>query len=99
MQILEIFLWGIFGGFLAELAGLFEIRRSAPQDLPLWMKSLTYWIITCLMILSGGLLVVLYVRSGASIDALVAVNIGASAPLVISRLTSKTRQETPRNYN
>ena len=39
MQILEIFLWGIFGGLSAEAAGFFAIRHLNPNDFPYWVKS------------------------------------------------------------
>lgn len=100
MEVIEIFLWGICGGVLAELAGIFEIRRVSPDDFPEWLRSPVYWIITCLMVLGGGLLVVGYARSGANITAILAVNIGASAPLIIRSLSSGTIPlEEPQNID
>lgn len=100
MEVLEIFIWGICGGIFAELAGIFEIRHDSPDDLPEWLRSPLYWIITFFMVLAGGLLVVIYVRSGANITAILAVNIGASAPLIIRGLTSGiSLKEVPKNIN
>ena len=100
MEVLEIFIWGIFGGFLVELGGLFQIRCVSLDDLPEWVRSPVYWIITCIMVLAGGVLVVLYARSGANITAIMAVNIGASAPLIISGLIRGIPlKEVPKNIN
>ena len=41
------------------------------------------------MILAGGGLVVVYIKSKFTLNALLAVNIGASAPLIIGALASQ----------
>jgi len=92
MGMLEGFLYGIFGGFLAELLGLFRLRHQPPGSLPAWLKSPFYWIITLLMILAGGFLVVVYLKSAFTLNAVLAVNIGASAPLIIGAFVSQTPQ-------
>jgi hypothetical protein len=88
MGLLEGFLYGVFGGFLAELLGLFKLRHETP-DLPEWLTSPFYWIVTILMILAGGGLVVVYLKSQFSLAPLIAVNIGASAPLILGTLVSQ----------
>ncbi len=95
MGICEGFLWGAFGGFLAELLGLFKLRHQSSVALPVWIKSPFYWTITSLMILAGGGLVAIYLRSGVPIKALVAVNLGASAPLLIASLVAQTPSIEP----
>ena len=92
MEIWEGFLWGVFGGFLAELLGLFKLRHHALATFPQWLKSPFYWFITTLMILAGGGLVVVYLKSAMSLNALLAVNIGASAPLILGTLVSQVPQ-------
>jgi hypothetical protein len=52
------FLFGLFGRALAELLGLFELRRLPRAELPKWLKSPFYWTKTILMMLGGGGLVV-----------------------------------------
>ncbi|MBN1930781.1 MAG: hypothetical protein JW786_04140 [Desulfobacterales bacterium] len=89
MGFLEGFLYGIFGGCLAEILGLFKLRREDPSRLPIWLKSIFYWIVTLLMIGSGGILVVIYLKSNFSLNPFIAVNVGASAPLIIGTLTSQ----------
>ena len=54
MGIFEGFLWGLIGGVFAELLGWFKLRQQIP-NLP---TGTSYWIITGLMILAGGVMVV-----------------------------------------
>ena len=79
---------GIIGGILAEVAGLYQLRRATKDDRPEWLHSGFYWVITLLMIMSGGALAMLYQSSGASLNPIVAVNGGASAPLIIQLFSS-----------
>ncbi len=81
---------GIAGGIAAELAAWFRIRRELHKGLPDWSKSKLYWLITALMALSGGLLVFIYLTSGTVLNAFLAFNLGASAPLVLERLVEQT---------
>jgi hypothetical protein len=99
MGICEGFLWGVCGGFFAELLGLFKIRRQSAGALPTWIKSPFYWVVTILMTLAGGGLVIIYVRSGVSLQAIVAVNLGASAPLLIGSLVAQTPSVEPGKSN
>ena len=80
MGLLEGFAWGIAGGVFAELLGWFKLRHQAPEDLPIQMRTAHYWIVTAGMILSGGLLVTAYLRSDVKVNAIMALNVGASAP-------------------
>lgn len=89
MSLEEGFLFGIIGGFFAEIFGLFNLRRSSPNKFPTWIKYWHYWVITLLMIASGGLLVIVYIKSGIDIKPIIAVNIGSSAPLIIQTLTAQ----------
>jgi hypothetical protein len=90
MEHMNGFLFGILGGFFAELLGLFRLRQQSRQDLPVWLKSPFYWLITILMIAAGGGLVVVYLKSGIDLKPIIAVNVGASAPLIIGSLVAQT---------
>lgn len=79
----QIFLCGLFGGFLGELLKWYRLRCSA--DLPSYIKSPFYWIITILIIISGGLLSLLY--SSERMSAIMSLNIGISAPLILQNLS------------
>jgi predicted cobalt transporter CbtA len=99
MGMCEGFLWGVCGGFLAELLALFKIRQMPASTRPAWVRSPFYWIVTILMVLAGGGLVIIYLRSGVSIAAIVAVNLGASAPLLISQLVAQLPSIEPGKSN
>jgi hypothetical protein len=85
----EGFVYGVVGGILSELLGWFRLRQQAPSEFPIWLKSPFYWVLTVLMILAGGALVVIYLRSSIDLKPIVAVNLGASAPLIIGSLVAQ----------
>lgn len=88
------FLWGLFGGIIVEALSWYKIRRS--KTLPNWFGSMFYWGSTVIMIIIGGVLVVMYLTSKEiSLNAILAVNIGASAPLIIATLADKAPPISP----
>jgi len=87
MGLLDGFLCGVFGGAVAELLGWFKLRKEAPPE---FIKSRFYWLVTILMVLAGGGLVAVYLASGFTLKPLLAVNVGASAPLIIASLAAQT---------
>ena len=95
LQIPEGFLYGMFGGFLAELLGLFKLRRQTLASLPEWLKSPFYWLVTGMMIFAGGVLVAVYLKSKIPLNPLLAVNVGASAPLIIGSFVEQTPPISP----
>lgn len=76
---LPVFLCGIFGAFLGELFKWYRIRES--KELPEYARSPAYWIVTGLIILSGGVLAILY--GTEQVNAILALNIGITSPLII----------------
>ena len=95
MPVCEGFLYGLLGGALAEVLGLFKLRRQAPGSLPTWLRSWFYWLITGAMVLAGGALVAVYLKSGLMLSPILAVNVGASAPLIVGSLFSQAPQVEP----
>jgi hypothetical protein len=79
------FWYGLLGGVFAELCGLWRLRREA---MPEYCRSWFYWLTTLAMILCGAGLAFIYAKSGVALAPIVAVNIGASAPLIIGSLTA-----------
>ena len=77
-----LFLAGCFGGALAELVKWFGLRESV--NLPTYVRSGLYWVITALMVVCGGVLATLY--GTQRVTAILGVNIGASAPLIMASL-------------
>lgn len=76
---------GVLGGLLVELLRWWKLRES--ETFPSYSRSPFYWLITLAMILAGGFISVLYGLEPR--NALMAVNIGASAPAVIGALAVK----------
>jgi hypothetical protein len=83
---LGAFVCGIGGGIAPELVKMYKIREL-PQ-MPQWFKSPIFWGLTLAMILAGGGLATLYAASGSTLSPILAVNVGASAPLILSTLSS-----------
>jgi hypothetical protein len=88
--ILDVFVLGLVGGAAAEAVRWYKIRDSPNR--PIYWKSPFYWTITVIMILIGGGLACLY--GTENVNSILAVNIGASAPLIISALTSTVPPST-----
>ena len=84
----DLFAIGVAGGIAAEVAGWFKIRRELH-------KSKLYWFITVVMALMGGLIVFIYWKSGTFLNAFLAFNVGASAPLIFERLVDQAPSLEP----
>jgi hypothetical protein len=79
----------VLGGIFGELVNLFKLRQQPVNMLPVWIRSPWYWTLTALMILSGGGLVAIYLKSNIPVAPILAVNIGASAPLILGTLVAQ----------
>jgi hypothetical protein len=80
---------GFFGGLAAELVQWFSIRHSLHGKLPDWSRSPAYWVVTLLMAIAGGALVYVYHRSGTKMSPILALNVGASAPLLLGKIAQQ----------
>ena len=89
----EYFMYGVFGGLLAELLGLYKLRTQVSATFPAYLRSPFYWVVTIGMILAGGGLVWLYHKIGLEFKPIIAVNIGASAPLILGSLVQSKPPE------
>ena len=94
MGTMELFWWGLFGGVGAELAVVFSLRHSARNEYPYWLKSPFYYIIATIMAMVGGIVVLAHARSGINLTAILAIQIGASTPLILRKLRDSIPQET-----
>jgi len=86
---------GFAGGLVAEAVGIFDLRHTAPNELPQHLKSWFYWLCVIGMSCLGSGLVYIYADSGVHIVPLLALNIGASAPLILRQLTRATPNLPP----
>ena len=82
--------WGIRGGIAAEALRWFRIRDELYKGVPDWARSWLYWMVTIVMIVFGGVFVRAYENSAdVQLNALLALNIGASAPLILRSFVSQ----------
>lgn len=84
---------GVFGGIVGEFLAIHAERYRGP---PPYLKSLFYWIVSIIMCLLAGFLILIYHWSGIKIVPILAVNIGASAPLIFKELAGNIPPEKPR---
>ncbi|MEJ2291826.1 MAG: hypothetical protein P8Y13_01295 [Deinococcales bacterium] len=88
----ETFLWAAGGGLAAEALRWWRLVRGQQQgatiNLPVYARSPLYWGLTAAIVLAGGMLAVAYVSSGQRLGPILAVNVGASAPLIIQGLAA-----------
>jgi len=90
MGAIDILLYGMGGGLAAELVGFWKLRHTSRSELPEYLRSWFYWGVTLPMIGLGGGLAWLYSTSDVSLNPILAVNIGASAPLIIGVFAGQT---------
>jgi hypothetical protein len=86
------FLFGVIGGALGELLKWYSLRES--PNLPVYLRSPFYWVVTTLMVLAGGVLVLI---QGVSADnPWLAVNVGLTAPLILKGFASVIPIQPPK---
>jgi len=95
----EGFIYGLAGGICSEISGLFKIRQMLGISCPEYLKSFGYWFITIFMALLGGGLVVAYIASGFEFKPILAINIGATAPLFFEAIARKAPEISPGNID
>jgi hypothetical protein len=79
---------GLAGGVVAELLHWWNLRED--RQLPDYATSPKYWIITLAMILAGGFITWIYF--GQSAEAIVALHVGISTPLILQKLVVSVPQ-------
>ena len=89
--------WPVFGvaclgGLAVEAYKWFQLRETL--NFPVYASRPFYWFITVFMILIGGAIAILY--GVDKVNAVLAANIGASAPAIIRALGASPPAETQR---
>jgi hypothetical protein len=85
------FLLGVIGGVLGELLKWYSMRES--PNLPAYLRSPFYWVVTVLMALAGGGLVLI---QGVQADnPWLAINVGITAPLILKGFASVVPVQPP----
>jgi hypothetical protein len=76
--------YGIAGGIIPEFIALYKLRQIKRSRRPEWITSVFYWVSTILMIGAGGGIVWFYMEViQAQMSALVAIHLGATAPVIL----------------
>lgn len=78
--------WGCFGGLLSNLIRLVQIAAMPPQQRPIIFSDPWYYVQLVILSGLGGIFVYLYEASGVTLTSFLAVNIGASAPIIAQNL-------------
>ncbi len=88
MSLAEAFFYGVLGAMLIEVVSIYNLflYRRREHEPPVWVRSPFYWVVRLIMTLCGGVIVVVYVSSGISLTPLLALTLGAAAPLLIQHL-------------
>ncbi len=90
---------GVLGGAFAEAITWIGLRRELHKGAPDWSRSLGYWFVTLVSWLLGGALVLVYSGSGVSLTPILAVNIGATAPLILTKAFQQVPSTEPLKVN
>ncbi len=91
-----VFFWGLVGGVAGEFFKLYQLRES--PNLPEYVRKPLYWIITAFMVIFGGVLAVIQLQGvdpSKQWIAPLALNIGASAPLIFKAMASSVPAAGP----
>ena len=91
---------GVAGGAAVEALKWFHKREELHKGLPEYATRWPYWAATIVMISLGGLLAFAYQASdGVQLSPILALNIGASAPLIFSTLAQQIPKSDPGSVN
>ena len=91
MHWLETFAWGFLGSAAVELVTLLGFYSSRSGRLPARYRKAGFWITRCVLALLGGALAVGYDIH----QRILAFNIGASTPLIITLMARGIRPASP----
>ena len=85
---IEPVLWGIAGGLLGQSLKVIRHAELPKEGRPALLSDPIFWGVWLLLGLLGGFFALAYVRSGVKLPPILAINIGASAPLLAEKLVS-----------
>ncbi len=96
MAVTDAVLFGLVGGFLAEFYSINLHRYKAKKEWPKYVKYWWYWLMAVVWVAIGGFLAGTYESlEGTTLNALVALNVGATAPLIVEGLTRAAPDVSP----
>lgn len=81
--------FGGIGGLSSSVLSMLQWARTPREQRPVSpLRDSAFWTLVVLLPVLGGFLVFLYERSGVTFTPILAVNVGASAPIIIQQLVS-----------
>lgn len=86
-------LFGTVGGAIVQFLGMWKLRMKDPSEWPIYYKSQSFILLTIGMVLLGGFVAWLQLREMAKADYLLALQLGATAPLILERYTANSPPE------
>lgn len=97
MTLNEVFVWAAIGGLLAQGASLFNHATKRPwRNLPWYYRTKFYWVGALFFVLAGGALALAHAMSDdVALSALLALNIGATAPLLLEQIMRAAPELNP----
>lgn len=94
MTEIATFFYAAFGGVGAEIAVIFALRHKLPGEAPHFLRSPLYYVIALAMAAVGGVVALAYAGSGTTLNPILAIQIGASAPLLLRKLSETVVEPT-----
>jgi hypothetical protein len=80
-------LFAIFGGLAINVLDLLELQNVPIAGRPNF-KDILYWLPFIVWPALGGILAFAYTSAGATLSPILAINVGASAPLILRAMAS-----------
>jgi hypothetical protein len=93
------FWYGFFGGLAVNVVRLAELANTPPEERPKTFSDPFYVFQLIALPLLGGGLAYTYEADGIVLKPILALNIGASAPLILKNLASALPPIGPRKIN
>jgi hypothetical protein len=90
-------LWGIGGGLLGNLLRLVRVANTPREGRPILFSDPWYWIQFVVLASLGGFFALLYEKSGTHLTPVLAVNVGAAAPVIAQQFLSGASPVDPAN--
>jgi hypothetical protein len=87
MSLLGGIVWGALGGVIAQGFSLAAYQTVARDQWPDYFRFKTYWIIAAFLVAAGAALSGAYADSFVDYNATLALQVGATAPLALEKLT------------
>jgi hypothetical protein len=96
LTFIQAFPVGLGAALLLDLVAIHGLRRVPRTEWPDWVTSGAYWILSALGWLIGGIVAGEF-ASNTHITFLVAANVGAAWPAIISAIAEGAEVKPPRN--